>query len=206
MLEALELEATRSGAPLFSGLGFTLPAGALLRVSGANGTGKTSLLRVLCGLFTQTCGEVRWCGENIRALREEYWKNLLYIPHSNALREDLTVTENLRFSCQLSGLSVSRERMHAALEQFGLEGRGQRPARMLSQGQKRRAALARLALNETLPLWLLDEPFAALDAEGIALVHSLAEEHLARGGMVVLTTHYEARIRGATTLDLSLDR
>jgi heme exporter protein A len=206
MLEALELEVSRSGTPLFSGVAFTLPPGALLRVSGANGSGKTSLLRTLCGLFSPVSGDVRWRGENIRVLREEYWKHLLYIAHSNALKDDLTAAENLAFACALAGISSPRARVRAALKRFGLGEREHAPTRIQSQGQKRRTALARLALGVTLPLWLLDEPFAALDPEGIKLVQSLLEEHLARGGMVVLTTHQEVPIRAATTLDLSLDR
>jgi len=206
MLEAVELGVSRSGALLFSGVTFTLPPGALLRVSGANGSGKTSLLRTLCGISTPVSGEVRWRGENIRALREDYWKDLLFIAHSNALKDDLTAIENLAFACALAGVTIPRGRVCAALERFGLGEREHAPARIQSQGQKRRTALARLALGLTLPLWLLDEPFAALDPAGIELVQSLSEEHLARGGLVVLTTHQEVPIRAAATLDLSLDR
>jgi len=206
MLEARELEAMRGDVTLVRGVGFSLAPGALLRVTGANGRGKTTLLRVLCGLFLPTAGEVRWKGEDIRALREEYWAQLLYIGHANALKDDLTPEENLGFACALGGLNASSDQLRAALARFGLAGGARLPVRALSQGQRRRAALARLAVAEALPLWILDEPFAALDAAGIGLVQSLAGEHLARGGMVVLTTHQEARIEAAAVTDVNLDR
>ena len=206
MLEARELAATRGDTTLFSGLGFALAPGGLLRVTGANGSGKTSLLRALCGLLLPTAGEVRWNGENIRALREEYWKHLAYVGHADALKGDLTVAENLAFACALSGLDVPFSRMEAAVESLGLAGRERLPARALSQGQRRRTALARLAVNEALPLWILDEPFAALDAQAVEQVQSLVGGHLARGGMVVLTTHQEARIAAPSVTDINLDR
>ncbi len=206
MLEARELEAMRGDVTLVRGVGFSLAPGALLRVTGANGRGKTTLLRALCGLFLPTAREVRWKGEDIRALREEYWAQLLYIGHANALKDDLTPEENLGFACALGGLNASSDQLRAALARFGLAGGARLPVRALSQGQRRRAALARLAVAEALPLWILDEPFAALDAAGIGLVQSLAGEHLARGGMVVLTTHQEARIEAAAVTDVNLDR
>lgn len=204
MFEARELEAARGGATLFRDLGFTLKPGGLLRVSGANGSGKTSLLRILCGLLTPVAGEVRWQGENIHALREEYWKQLAYVGHANALKDDLTVMENLMVACALAGLSLTAARARAALERFGLAGRGGLPVKALSQGQRRRAALARLLASETLPLWILDEPFAALDAAAVELVQTVAGEHLTRGGMVVLTTHQEVRIQAPSVTDINL--
>ena len=205
MLDAAHLECVRGERTLFSGVGFSLAPGALLRVTGSNGSGKTSLTRMLCGLLEPAAGEVRWEGENIRALRDEYWGRLLYIGHANALKDDLTATENLAFAGGIAGLTVSRERVHAALARFGLAGRERLPVRVLSQGQRRRAALARLAVSEAQPLWILDEPFAALDAAGVDLVQSLAGEHLARGGMVVLTTHQDARIKAPSVTDINLD-
>ncbi len=206
MLEAAHLECVRGERTLFSGVGFSLAPGALLRVTGSNGSGKTSLARMLCGLLEPAAGEVRWGGENIRALRDEYWGRLLYIGHANALKDDLTATENLAFAGGIAGLTVSRERVHTALARFGLAGRERLPVRVLSQGQRRRAALARLAVSEAQPLWILDEPFAALDAAGVDLVQSLAGEHLARGGMVVLTTHQDARIKAPSVSEVNLDR
>ena len=206
MLEARELEATRGDATLFTGLGLTLRPGALARVTGANGSGKTSLLRALCGLLMPTAGEVRWNGTNIRALREEYWKNLAYIGHADALKGDLTVEENLAINCALAGHGISPSQSRAALASFGLAGRERLPARALSQGQRRRAALARLAVSAALPLWILDEPFAALDAAAVERVQRLAGEHLASGGMVVLTSHQEAAITAPAVTDINLDR
>jgi heme exporter protein A len=204
MLEAADLECARGNRTLFSGVGFTLAPGALLRVTGANGRGKTTLLRALCGLLQPAAGGVRWKGESIRVLREEYWQHLLYIGHANGLKDDLTAAENLAFDCGIAGRPVPSENIHAALARFGLAGREQLPVRALSQGQRRRAALARLAVGTTQPLWILDEPFAALDAAGIELVLALAGEHLARGGMVVLTTHQDARVAAASVTDINL--
>ncbi len=206
MLEARNIEAVRGDTTLFSRLDFKLAPGTLLRVTGANGSGKTSLLRILCGLLAPAVGEVRWNGGDIRALHEDYWKHLAWIGHSDGLKSDLTVAENLAFACALSGLDISFSRMEAAVESLGLAGRERLPARALSQGQRRRTALARLAVSESRPLWILDEPFAALDAQAVDTVQSLVSGHLARGGMVVLTTHQAARIAAASVTDINLDR
>ena len=204
MFEARNLEAIRGNATLFTGLDFTLRPGALLRVTGANGSGKTSLLRALCGLLLPSAGEVRWNGENIRSLREEYWKCLVYIGHANAIKDDLTAAENLRIACTLAGLNVQLTQIREALRRLGLAGRENLPARALSQGQRRRAALARLVLSRSASLWILDEPFTALDVAATDCVEELIAGHLAHGGAVVYTTHHEARIaaKAATRIDL----
>jgi heme exporter protein A len=191
VLEAVDLGCERGGKSLFRGLSFALRGGELLRVAGPNGSGKTSLLRIVCGLLSPTAGTVLWDGADIRRLREEYAKRLVYLGHAAAVKEDLTTTENLGIACRLAGLSVSPREIVAALEKFELSDL---LVKRLSQGQRRRAALARLHLSESLPLWLLDEPFAALDTTATRDVEDLIAAHLARGAAVIYSSHQEARI------------
>jgi heme exporter protein A len=194
MLEAEALQCDRGGRTLFRGLSFTLRGGELVRVPGANGRGKTSLLRILCGLLAPAGGEVRWDGKPIGSLKEEYWTRLVYLGHAPALKDDLTAEENLAITSRLAGLEVDRQRVRAALEHLRV------PAgiavKKLSQGQRRRALLSRLLLSASVPLWLLDEPFAALDAEAARIVEELVAAHVARGGMAIYTSHQESRIAG----------
>jgi heme exporter protein A len=191
VLEAVDLGCERGGKSLFRGLSFALRGGELLRVAGPNGSGKTSLLRIVCGLLSPTAGTVLWDGADIRRLREEYAKRLVYLGHAAAVKEDLTTAENLGIACRLAGLSVSPREIVAALEKLELSDL---LVRRLSQGQRRRAALARLHLSESLPLWLLDEPFAALDTTATRDVEDLIAAHLARGAAVIYSSHQEARI------------
>jgi heme exporter protein A len=206
MLEASDLECTRGDRVLFSGLALRVDAGTLLRVAGANGTGKTSLMRLLCGLLQPTGGEVRWRGEAIRSLKEEYWRSLVYIGHLNGVKDDLTALENLLASAAIAGLDADAASARAALDAVGLSGFEDSLARFLSQGQRRRVALARLYLSGGVPLWILDEPFTALDARGVASLSALVARHLAGGNPVVLTTHQEVPIEAARTEVLDLGR
>jgi heme exporter protein A len=205
MLEAHQIEITRGDRRLFGNLSLALTPGTLLLVTGSNGSGKTSLLRALCGLLLPSAGEVRWHNENIRSLREEYWRHLVYIGHSNALKDELSAAENLGVLCALSGVRTGAEQQRRALADFGLAGRERLPAKALSQGQRRRTALARLSLCGALPLWILDEPFAALDNAAVSHMQSVVGAHLADGGMVVMTTHQEVPIAAPAMRELNLD-
>jgi len=200
VLEATDLGCERGGRALFRALSFSLAAGELLRIAGANGSGKTSLLRILCGLLSPAAGEVRWKGEPIRPLREEYSRQLVYLGHAPAVKDELTAAENLSIACRIAGNGRTAAEIAQALQR--LEVPALSLLKRLSQGQRRRAALARLALSHSAPLWLLDEPLAALDAQAARLVEQLIAEHVGRGGMVIYTTHQEARIEGRV---ISLD-
>ena len=200
MLEAADLECARGGRILFRGLSFALKPGELLRIAGANGRGKTSLLRILCGLLSPSAGEVRWKSEPIRGMREEYSRQLVYLGHAPAVKDELTAAENLSIACRLAGQTRSQGEVSAALRTLDVPETVL--VKTLSQGQRRRAALARLVLSEAVPVWLLDEPFAALDAQAAELVERLIGEHIRAGGVVVYTTHQEARLAGRV---LSLD-
>ena len=201
MLETTDLACERGGVRLFAGLAFTLGEGSLLRVRGPNGSGKTSLLRILAGLTRPAEGAVRWRGQ---ALGEQFQREMVYIGHASAISDDLTVLENLQFILNLFEVRATAREQAETLQVFGLERVAHMPARFLSQGQRRRAALARLALSRHIPLWLLDEPFAALDGEAIEQLSALATAHLAEGGLLVFTSHQEVPIAAAVADTLVL--
>ena len=200
MLEARDLECERGGKVLFRQLAFALRPGEILRIAGANGSGKTSLLRILCGLLTPTAGEVCWNGAVIHSLREEYTRHIVYLGHAPAVKDELTAAENLRAACVLAGLSLKDQIIDEALKRFGVPA--DRLVRQLSQGQRRRAALARLVLSSQSTVWLLDEPFTALDAAAADQTRALLGEHTQRGGSVVYTTHQDAGLRDSRVIEL----
>jgi heme exporter protein A len=203
MLEVIGLECRRGDRRLFSDLNLALEPGTLLHVRGRNGSGKTTLLRTLCGLFTPETGEIRWRGESIRSLAEDYRRELLYFGHLNGIKSDLTGIENLSIAARLDGDPVGIDDVWQALERIGLRGFEDLPTRMLSQGQKKRVALARLILSRA-RLWVLDEPFTALDVEAVALLQGLIAEHVAGGGLAVLTTHQEVPLTSGQVARLDL--
>jgi heme exporter protein A len=187
-LELRDLACVRGRRSLFRGLNAMLEPGQLLRVSGANGAGKTSLLRMLCGLLAPAQGQVLWQGQDVQRSREAFHQQLIYLGHAAALKDDLTPLENLHVATRLGGTAPDDAAARQALAGAGLGGREHVPSRNLSQGQRRRAALARLPLGQAL-LWVLDEPFNALDTAATAWLLGLIEAHLRRGGLVVLTSH-----------------
>lgn len=203
MLEADNLECVRGERRLFAGVGFRLEAGELLHLQGRNGTGKTSLLRILIGLLPPEAGEIRWRGEPIRVLADEFRADLCYLGHHNAIKEELTPLENLLAAARLAEEDLSADDAIDALEQVGLAGREDLPCRYLSQGQKRRVALARL-VKEQRPLWVLDEPFVALDTAAVAWLAGIIGAHLQRGGLAVMTTHQQVHIPAGAIKELRL--
>ena len=203
-LQLDDLTCTRGSRQLFSSLTMGVKPGDLLRVRGANGAGKTSLLRMLCGLLLPTSGQVLWCGKPLAAQRDKLGQDLMYLGHAAALKDELSPLENLADACALGGHASGTAAAMAALQGAGLRGHERTPARRLSQGQRRRSALARLALSQNAPLWILDEPFNALDTAANVWLTGLIESHLHSGGMVVLTSHQDMPIKAPNQRDLAL--
>ncbi len=200
MLQANTLAAERGGQRLFSDVSFQLEAGALLHVSGSNGSGKTTLLRMLCGLTLPAEGNIIWQQQPIESNRDDFNENLLYIGHRHGMHSDLDAVENLRLSCQQT---AHRAVIFSALEEIGLSQHYDKPLRLLSQGQQRRVALARLLL-EPCKLWVLDEPLAALDVNAVEWFSQRLTQHLETGGMAVITTHQDASFISRVSINVVL--
>jgi heme exporter protein A len=199
MLEAHDLAARRGHARLFEGLSLRVETSHALVVTGANGTGKTTLLRMLAGLSAPAAGEIRWNGNVVGPFDPRVRAAIAFAGHAPALKDELSAEENLTALVALAGESVSRAATHAALADVALDAKRTLPARVLSQGQRRRIGLARLALLNR-PLWILDEPVTALDAAGVAMLAAMVGRHIERGGTAVAATHAplglpEARVR-----------
>ena len=193
LLEVQALECVRGDKQLFSELSFSLEAGSLLHVHGTNGSGKTTLLRAIAGLVLQEQGDICWNGVPTSKQKDEFNRELLYLGHHYGLKFELTGYENLKVFANLSGSDISEHEVEAALTRFGLAHCVELPVKVLSQGQKRRVALARLLLQRS-KLWILDEPFVALDVAAVDLLLDVIKAHVAGGGMVILTTHQEVAI------------
>lgn len=202
---ASELECRRGRRRLFRDLSVRLAAGEMLHVTGRNGSGKSTLLRTLCGLTRPEHGTVAWRGKPILANRDGFNAELAYLGHAAALKDDLTARENLAVALDVAGLPGATAAPGRILADLGLAACADLPARHLSQGQRRRVALARLWLSSAAPLWVLDEPFVALDTQATAALRALLERHLENGGVLVLTTHQEIGIAPLRTQRLELD-
>jgi heme exporter protein A len=187
-LEGRDLGVRRGYRVIFSGIGLSLRRGELLQVMGPNGAGKSSLLRVLSSLMPPAEGNLCWRGRPVRAGDPDYLGRLAYLGHTNGIYPDLSSIENLQFAARMAGQRPTVEAARHALSQLGLGGVADTPVRTLSQGQRRRVALARLALAPC-ELWLLDEPLTSLDEASSASFDALLANHLRDGGMAVIATH-----------------
>lgn len=201
VLEGRGLRCVRGERQLFADLNIQITSGNCLHVRGENGVGKTSLLRLLTGLSKPESGEVFWCDHSIAINPATYHRELLFLGHRDALKEDLTALENLQMYAALDDVSLSQEQALAALCRFGLRGRENLSVNCLSAGQKRRVFMARM-LTRQAKLWILDEPFNALDIEAVHELQNLIIEHIASGGLVVLTSHQEVHIPNVQVLKL----
>lgn len=200
-LEARAISCVRGERRLFGDLNLKVSSGECLHVRGENGVGKTSLLRLLTGLSKPEGGEILWNGSSIAKDAAAFHRELLFLGHRDALKEDLTALENLQLYAALDGIDLSDERALSALWRFGLRGREHLPVSCLSAGQKRRVLMARM-LTRQAKLWILDEPFNALDVHAVQALQDLIAEHVEFGGLVVLTSHQAVALPHIRVLDL----
>jgi heme exporter protein A len=217
LLEIDELSCARGDRTLFENLSVRIADGQLLYVAGTNGSGKTTLLRTVCGLMRPAFGDIRWNGQSSRALGDEYRSCFSYVGHHDGVQGELTPIENLKaYHCISRNAALSSPQPHSrsgsssanhfddVLSRLGLASYRSFPAKILSQGQRRRLALARLLVANK-PFWILDEPFTALDVRSCRLISELLADHLARGGMAMISSHQDFDIPGATPARVDLD-
>lgn len=203
MLNVSSLQCIRGDRSLFKDIALKLEPGELLHLHGHNGSGKTTLLRTLSGLVLPADGRIEWNGKSIKELDEEYTQHVLYIGHKNAIKDDLTGLENLMFASVMDGHPIEEQQAWQALDDIGLRGFEDLPTKVLSQGQKRRVALSRLLVSQT-KLWILDEPFVALDKAAVAMLQDVIRQHIAQGGMAIITTHQDVELTTGTVKQLEL--
>jgi heme exporter protein A len=203
MLEASHLECVRGNRTIFRNVSFAVRPGDCFRLTGPNGSGKTSLLRMLCGLLSPASGTIRWHGTAIEALREEYFSSIAYIGHRPGIKDEFTAMENLQISSGMRGIEISRKTCASALERMGLGGRMHLPVRFLSEGERRRAAIARLVVCRS-SLWLLDEVLTSLDRIAVETIQLVIEDHLTAGGMAIVATHQELKLSSGQSQRIEL--
>jgi len=199
VLEAKEVSCIRDDRILFEGLNFKLTNHQVLLLEGKNGSGKTSLLRIICGFREQDSGDLFWCDKKIKD--SEYFAEMAYVGHLDGVKKELTVLENLKMSLSLS--EKGRYSIDQALETVHLAGYDDSLVQSLSAGQKRRLSLARLLITKN-TLWILDEPFTSIDKQGITLIESLMHEHIVAGGMIILTSHHDLALHEVDVQKINL--
>ena len=198
-LQGTDLSCIRDDRILFEGLSFELVSGEVLLLEGKNGSGKTSLLRILCGFREPDAGQVLWCGEAIDD--SQYYADMAYVGHLDGVKKELTVLENLKVSLALG--QSGQYSIQQALNKVHLTDYDEVLVQALSAGQKRRLSLARLLITKN-SVWILDEPFTSLDKQGIALIETLMSEHCANGGMIVLTSHHNIELHDVAVQRINL--
>ena len=204
MLEVINLTCVRGTRRLFKDLTFSAESGELVELRGPNGSGKTSLLRILCGLAMPAAGEVRWNGTRIRSLGEEYSGSVAYLAHQNAVKDELTAIENLRISSAVCGNALNKKEAQETLKRVGLTQQQQNlPARVLSAGQRRRLAMTRL-LTSTARLWILDEVLTSLDDAAMNLSREFIGDHLRKDGIAIIATHQDLNLTAPRSKRLQL--
>jgi heme exporter protein A len=202
MLAVKNLSCERDERVLFRQLSFAIAPSEVLQIEGKNGSGKTSLLRILCGLSSNFEGDIEWKNQPVDDVREDFYGSMLYVGHLAGVKAALSPEENLHWMTRLAP-HLNKMTIHEALEKVGLYGFEDVPCHTLSAGQQRRVGLARLYLS-TATLWILDEPFTALDKKGVAEKEALIAQHVHTGGAVILTTHHDLHIPNKTVRKINL--